>query len=206
MRVLLSMSAGRLASLLSRVLASWGYQPELLSNADATAELTLPGGTRLALLEAEPELFRQVRDREGQDRPYLIALSTSAAGPSAAESLAAGADDYVGGGAGLAELQARLDAGRRVLAWQARVLDRWAVSVTEAPEESPLITVCACCKKVRSPGGTWEPFCDLLPRFAKRCTHGFCPSCYDDMVREAEAQLAAMKGKTAKRRADPAWN
>ncbi len=54
--------------------------------------------------------------------------------------------------------------------------------------QTSLVTVCARCHKFRTAQSSWEPLSRLLPELAKRCSHGYCPTCYEQAIREIEEQ------------------
>jgi sigma-B regulation protein RsbU (phosphoserine phosphatase) len=129
MRLLVATSDACMGRLLVAVLQRWGYRPVVVTGAaEAVAELTRPGGPRLALLDTDLassalEVCRQVRARERLERSHLIVLGLEPCGPGVAEALAAGASDYLNDSSNLGELAARVEAGRRQLDWQQELLE-----------------------------------------------------------------------------------
>jgi hypothetical protein len=54
-----------------------------------------------------------------------------------------------------------------------------------------LLPICATCKKVRMPDNTWEDVENYLRHVGSPpLTHGICPECKTDLLRERELKLA----------------
>ena len=136
-------------------------------------------------------MCRTVRAADGLDRPYLILLGLSQSCPDVGTALASGADDYVPYPVELDELHARVEVGKRTLAWQQRLLAQCKPS-PEKPARS-LTIVCAYCKGVRF-GDSWKPIEEALATLGQECSHTICPTCYDARVRPELAGLAGEAG------------
>jgi CheY-like chemotaxis protein len=171
------------------LLPGWGY--EAVCAADGLAAwgaLQAPDPPRLAVLDWTmpgldgPEVCRRARRTPGLERTYLILVTGRSRPGDVVKGLNAGADEHVAKPIEFAELQARLNAGRRIVELQARLEER-AREAEEAlarvRQLQGLLPICAWCKKVRDDGDYWRQVEDYLGRHLDiRCTHGICPDCY----------------------------
>ena len=116
---------------LGAVLTKWGYEVTSTTNGDeAFAALQQSDAPQLAVLDWEmpgmdgAALCRKLR-RQKSERPlYLILLTSRAESDDIVRGLEAGADDYVAKPYVNEELQARVNAGRRIIELQNQLRDR----------------------------------------------------------------------------------
>jgi len=116
---------------LEAVLTKWGYEVTSTTNGDeAFAALQQSDAPQLAVLDWEmpgmdgAALCRKLR-RQKSERPlYLILLTSRAESDDIVRGLEAGADDYVAKPYVNEELQARVNAGRRIIELQNQLRDR----------------------------------------------------------------------------------
>jgi CheY-like chemotaxis protein len=122
MRVLIAEDDFTSRSILTAILAKWGY--EVVSAADgdeAWAALQKPDAPRIALLDwmmpgmTGPELCRRVRGRERAGPLYIILVTSKGERQDIVRGLDAGADDYIAKPYDKEELRARINVGRRIL-------------------------------------------------------------------------------------------
>ena len=115
---------------LCETLTEWGYS--VVTAADgrqAWAVLQQPGAPRLALLDRRMpgldgvEICRRVRQQAQEPYIYILLLTVSDQEQQIAAGLQSGADDYIVKPYHLDELQARLEAGRRILGIQHRLIE-----------------------------------------------------------------------------------
>jgi two-component system chemotaxis response regulator CheY len=109
--------------LISRALASWGYEVVIANDGEEAWDILSRERLRMLISDWEmprlegPTLCKRIRE---SDLPYVYALLLTAHqdGARLVEGLEAGADDFVGKPFKPAELRARLGVGRRILALQ----------------------------------------------------------------------------------------
>ena len=130
MRILIAEDDATSRLLLMRVLESWGYEVEITRDgAEAWRILRDPEGPRLAILDwMMPEMdgvevCSRVRALETMQPPYIILLTARGEQDSVVEGLEAGADDYLSKPYDAAELHARVEAGRRIVELNERLLE-----------------------------------------------------------------------------------
>ena len=128
MRVLIAEDDFTSRSILTVILAKWGY--EVVSAADgdeAWAALQKPDAPRIALLDwmmpgmTGPQLCRRVRGRERAEPLYIILVTSKSDRQDIVRGLDAGADDYIAKPYDNEELRARINVGRRILDLQAEL-------------------------------------------------------------------------------------
>lgn len=125
---------------LGETLTEWGYSVITASDGiEAWAILQEAGAPRLAILDRRMpgmdglEIIRRVRQQSQEPYIYILLLTVYDQERQIASGLQAGADDYIVKPYHLDELQARLEAGWRILAIQHRLIqarDRLASQAT----------------------------------------------------------------------------
>jgi len=130
MRVLIAEDDATSRLLLKRVLTGWGYEVTATSDGDqALRELLADDAPRLAILDwmmpgmDGVDVCRRVRDRETQQPPYIILLTTLDEKGHVVTGLKAGADDYVSKPYDPDELRARVAVGRRLVELNERLIE-----------------------------------------------------------------------------------
>lgn len=114
--------------LLAARLRRWGYAVTEAANGAEALGLIEREGFRLVLSDwvmpglSGPELCREIRRRETDQRAYVILLTSRQEKSDVSEGLGAGADDFLSKPVDEGELAARLTAGRRVIALQERLI------------------------------------------------------------------------------------
>jgi phosphoserine phosphatase RsbU/P len=129
--------------------------------------------------------------REASYPPVYIVMVTAANEPGdAAAGLEAGADDYVAKPFDVAELRARANVGLRMLALQeslARRVSELETALASVKQLRGLLPMCAYCKKIRVDDRYWEKLETYLSdRSDAQFSHGICPDCYPDVLKELE--------------------
>lgn len=115
---------------LEEILSEWGYQVTTADNGDRAWEiLQASDAPRLAILDRRMpgidglEICRRVRTQAQEPYIYILLLTVFDQEKHIAAGLHAGADDYIVKPFRTHELQARLDAARRILEIQRQLID-----------------------------------------------------------------------------------
>jgi DNA-binding response OmpR family regulator len=117
--------------ILESILKQWGY--EVVSARDgleALKALQAQDSPQLAILDwmmpgmDGPEVCRALRKQDRRDPLYLILLTAKGENGDIVKGLEAGADDYIAKPYINEELQARIDVGRRMIAFQVKLKER----------------------------------------------------------------------------------
>jgi phosphoserine phosphatase RsbU/P len=178
-------------TLLTRSLQQWGHEVESVADGmDAYGRLLDPKAPPIAILDwtmpglEGPEICRQVRAAALRMQPYLVILTARHTPGDLAVALEAGADDFLSKPFDRVELQARLQAGVRIINLHRALTDRIQELEESRQREHSLRTlmpICAYCKKIRGDKDAWEPIDQYLAEHGYRITHAVCPSCLDSM-------------------------
>jgi sigma-B regulation protein RsbU (phosphoserine phosphatase) len=180
MRVLIATADPWWAAQLRPQIANWGFDVFTTDSAGgAIAALSTSSGAGLALLDRDLppggalEVCRLMRRHEDLVHPYLLVVNLSPCRSAPAEALDAGADDFLPFPADPEELRARLEAGRRLLSWHQRILQR---------RQESAIGLCPHCKRACLAGEGWRPVEVLLAHLGVQTSPGTCPGCYHAWV------------------------
>ena len=199
MRILVAEDDPVSRTLLTRSLHQWGHEVEPVSDGmEAYGRLLDPKGPPIAILDwtmpglEGPEICRQVRAAALRMQPYLVILTARHTAGDLAVALEAGADDFLSKPFDRVELQARLQAGVRIINLHRALTDRIHELEESRQREHSLRTlmpICSYCKKIRGDKDGWEPIDQYLAEHGYRITHAVCPSCLDSMSKLAPIPL-----------------
>jgi DNA-binding response OmpR family regulator len=178
-------------ALLTRSLQQWGHEVESVADGlEAYGRLLDPNAPPIAILDwtmpglEGPEICRQVRAATLRMQPYLVILTARDTAADLAIALEAGADDFLSKPFDRVELQARLQAGIRIIHLHRALTDRIHELEESRQREHSLRTltpICSYCKKIRGDTDAWEPIDQYLAEHGYRITHAVCPTCLDGM-------------------------
>lgn len=187
--------------LLEVTLERMGY--EILSTAngqEAWEVLRTPDSPQMAILDwmmpqmDGVEVCRHVREDPSRNYIYLILLTARGQKSDVITGLDAGADDYLTKPFDPAELAARLDTERRILALQADLagkIDELQDALTHVRQLQGLLPICMHCKKIRDDEDSWHRLETYIERHSEAMfTHSLCSDCkarhYPKYARVAE--------------------
>ena len=188
MRILIAEDDATSRLLLTGVLQRWGYAVTAVSDgAAALAHLQQADAPKLALLDwmmpglEGPEICRRLHATPTDTPAYLILLTAQDDKQRVVEGLEAGANDYISKPFDMAELQARLAVGKRVLdlqqALSQRVLDLQA-AMAHIKTLQGILPICMYCHKIRNDQQSWDRLEGYLAKHAEvQFSHGICPAC-----------------------------
>jgi len=131
MKILIAEDDSTSRTMLQAVLTKWGYDVTDTENGDdAFAVLQQEDSPQLAILDWEmpgmdgASLCRTIRGQGRKEPLYLILLTSRGNHKDIVQGLEAGADDYIAKPYNNAELQARVNAGRRMVLLQNEMRER----------------------------------------------------------------------------------
>jgi phosphoserine phosphatase RsbU/P len=131
MKVLVAEDDITMLKTLESVLKKWGYEVVAAQDGlEAWNVLQTPNAPQLAILDwmmpgmNGPDICREVRKQDRPDPLYLILLTSKGENGDIVEGLMAGADDYIAKPFIIEVLQARIDVGRRMIAFHAGFKER----------------------------------------------------------------------------------
>lgn len=188
---------------LESTLVKWGYETVLASNGiDALTQLLSEDAPPIAILDwmmpgiDGVEVCRRVRASESQSPIYLIMLTTRNEREDLIAGFEAGADDYITKPFNRQELQARLNAGARIVELQrslASRIEQLEAALSQVKQLHGLLPICSYCKKVRDDGNYWQQVeCYITDHSELEFSHSICPACYEKII---EPEMEKLKQK-----------
>lgn len=182
-------------TILIETLKKWDHNPVAVSDGKAAWEiLQQPDAPRIAILDwMMPEMdglevVRHVHSIESPELPYIIMLTTKGEIMDITAGLDAGADDYLTKPFDPNELQARVNAGKRIVQMQKRLAEQvrdLRAALQQVKTLQGILPICARCKKIRDDKGYWnqveEYICD---HSEAEFSHSLCPVCMRDLYPE----------------------
>lgn len=127
------------------------------------------------------ELCQSVKTGLKEAAPYFILLTAKGEINDRLLGLETGADDYLVKPCDSGELMARVRAGLRIVLLTQKLRGTIAELTAARAEVSRLsgtLPICAFCKKVHRPDGSWQELDEYLQSCAQAdFSHGICPDC-----------------------------
>jgi sigma-B regulation protein RsbU (phosphoserine phosphatase) len=119
------------------------------------------------------ELCRAIREHPQPHYTYIILLTVLNGKGPFVEGLDAGADDFISKPFDEEMLAARLRVAQRILSLQ-----------REVGQLREILPICMYCKKIRNDQNYWQQVEAYFGKHAgTKFTHGFCPDCYEKIVK-----------------------
>ncbi|MBS4029413.1 MAG: response regulator transcription factor [Ignavibacteriales bacterium] len=192
-------------NLLKMMLQKWNYEVVHFSNgSDAWKKIQSNDSPSLLILDRQmpgyhgEQICKMVRE-QFPDKPFYIILITGAAIESndVVEGIMQfGADDYVTKPFIARELQARVQAGIRILNLEITLANRVKElenALTNVKQLQGLLPICSYCKKIRDDKNYWSEVESYITRHSDaKFSHGVCPDCVEKYVKP---ELEALKQK-----------
>jgi DNA-binding response OmpR family regulator len=183
---------------LEAMLHGWGYVVVAVDDGGAAWEelSRQEGGPALAILDwVMPgadglTLCRRLRQEGPRTPPYVILLTARGDSEDVVAGLESGADDYLVKPYRRDELHARVRAGLRVASLQRSLAERVREledALARVHRLQGLLPICSYCKRIRTDENYWQQVEEYIAdRSAARFTHGICPGCYDNLMRQID--------------------
>jgi len=195
MKILIAEDDAVSRRILERTLLKWGYEVTVtLDGLAALAGLQAADAPSLAILDIMMpemdglEICRQVRQMSATVPPYLILLTAMSSKEDVVNGIRAGANDYLTKPFHRDELRVRLGVGVQMLELQRSLTERvkeLEAALSQVKQLQGLLPICSYCKKIRDDQNYWQKVEDYLSeKTAVQFSHGICPACYENVVRE----------------------
>jgi len=179
--------------LLGSALTKWGYDVLSCSNgAEADQVLREDKAPKMAILDwmmpgmDGVQVCQQLRRRPPNKPVYVILLTAKGRSEDVVVGLEAGADDYMTKPFYPEELQARLQAGLRIVDLQLRLADRvdeLESALSRLKLLQGLLPICSYCKKVRDDKNYWLQIESFVSENSEaQFSHTPCPSCLEKVM------------------------
>jgi phosphoserine phosphatase RsbU/P len=191
---------------LEATLQKWGYGVTAVSDGAAAWELLRRDDKpKLAILDwmmpgmDGVTLCRLVRQLPHGRTSYLILLTAKSEKENRVAGLEAGADDYVAKPFDRAELRARVQVGARMVGLQQSLAERVAEleqALGKVKQLQGLLPICSYCKRIRDDRNYWQQLEEYVGTHSgARFSHGICPTCYENLVKEYVPGQSARVGE-----------
>ncbi|MFA5042471.1 MAG: response regulator transcription factor [Kiritimatiellia bacterium] len=187
--------------MLKAMVAKAGYEPMITADGTRAYEILLkPDAPKLAILDwmmpgmDGREVCRKVREKDTNDPPYLIVLTSRGNREDIVDGLKSGANDYIVKPYDVEELHVRIGVGRKVVDLQASLTGRIAelqTALAQIKTLRGLLPICMYCKKIRDDKQYWQQVEGYIAEHSEaQFSHGICPDCYKKYF---EPELAKIK-------------
>ena len=198
MNILIADDDEAIRLILESTLKSWGHDVVVCRNGrEAHKRLVADDAPSVAILDwvmpemTGPEVCTALQTRDPAAPPiYLILLTSNDEQADIAAGLNAGANDYIVKPFRPIELQARLQAGLRVVGLQSALRERvqdLEEALRQVKHLHGLLPICCYCHKIRDDTDYWHRVETYISDHADvRFSHGICPDCF---VKHVEADL-----------------
>lgn len=186
--------------MLTAMLKTWGYDPEVAENgAEAWQRIQQPDAPRLVILDwimpgmEGLEIIRRTRALNLTEPPYIIILTSRGNKRDIVAGLSAGANDYIAKPYDQEELRARVEVGRRMVAMQS-TLAQQMVELKNALDHvrtlEGILPICSYCKKIRDDQQSWHHVESYVAEHTEaHFSHAVCPDCYEEKVKPMMDEL-----------------
>lgn len=179
---------------------NWGFEVILASDGvEAVRALEGDDAPHLILLDwMMPgmdglEVIRRARQQKAQKPAYIILVTARGSQDDIVHGLLAHADDYVTKPFDQRELQARIQAGVRVIDLQIRLTERvmeLEKALARVNRLEGLLPICSYCKRIRNDRNYWQQVESYIAQHSEaEFTHGICPQCYETIVKPELEQI-----------------
>lgn len=201
MRILIADDDEVIRTILTATLKGWSHEVVAFDNGrDALARLQAAQPPPIAILDwvmpemTGPEVCKVLQTRDSGAPPiYAILLTSNDEQSDIAAGLNSGANDYIIKPFKPVELQARLQAGLRVVSLQIALRQRvqeLEEALRRVKQLHGLLPICCYCHKIRDDTDYWHRVETYLSDHADvKFSHGICPECFEKHV---EADLKEM--------------
>ncbi len=140
------------------------------------------------------EVCREIKANEGQNLTYIIMLTAKSRPDDLALAMDSGADDFVSKPFNAVELNARINAGVRMIRLQKAMADNiqeLQEALAHVEQLQGIIPICAWCKKIRDDSQYWSSVEDYIGRHSKaEFSHSVCPECLEKHFPDEADEIA----------------
>lgn len=143
------------------------------------------------------EVCRIIKNNNNNPLTYVIILTAKSRPEDLALALKSGADDFVSKPFNAMELNARIDAGCRMILLQNAMMENireLQETLTHVDQLQGILPICAWCKKIRDDTKYWTSVEEYFSKYSEaKFTHSICPECFKDNYPEIAKKKAMAK-------------
>jgi len=115
---------------------------------------------------------------------YVIMLTAKSKASDLAEAMESGTDDYISKQFNPIELNARINAGVRIVRLQKALMDdinELEETLAHVEQLQGIIPICAWCKKIRDDSQFWDSVEEYISKHSQvEFSHSICPDCLSE--------------------------
>ena len=200
MRVLVADDDRSMRMILCRTLELWDFEVVPAANGESAWKRLQETRPSIAIVDwMMPKLdgvglCRRIRAAPQHAHMYILLVTSRDSQRDLVAAIDAGADDYLTKPFDVEELHARVNGGVRILKLQeglAEQVTRLQAALAEVRHLHGLLPICSYCKRIRSEENDWEHMETYISQHADvQFTHGICPKCMAQALRECDARHA----------------
>ena len=143
------------------------------------------------------EVCRKIKANEEQSLTYVIMLTAKIQPEDLALAMNSGADDYIAKPFNAVELNARINAGVRMIRLQRAMMGNileLQEALAHVEQLQGIVPICAWCKKIRDDSDYWSSVEDYISKHSKaQFSHSICPECERKQSQESRDNVEASK-------------
>jgi sigma-B regulation protein RsbU (phosphoserine phosphatase) len=133
------------------------------------------------------EFCNKIRNDKSKKSIYIIMLTAQEGKDNAVAALKAGADDFITKPFNNSELNARINAGKRIIELQENLFNRITEledALSQVKQLQGLLPICSYCKNIRDDKNYWHKVESYISKNTDaNFTHSICPKCYENVVK-----------------------
>ena len=134
------------------------------------------------------EVCKSIKNNEDNPFTYVIMLTAKNKAEDLSEALSSGADDFISKPFNALELNARINAGIRMIRLQKAMMsniEELEETLAHVEQLQGIIPICAWCKKIRDDSEYWTSVEDYVSKHSEaKFSHGICPECMEEQYPE----------------------
>ncbi|MEA1979567.1 MAG: response regulator transcription factor [candidate division Zixibacteria bacterium] len=143
------------------------------------------------------EVCKSIKNNEDNPFTYVIMLTAKNKAEDLAEALSSGADDFISKPFNALELNARINAGIRMIRLQKAMMnniEELEETLAHVEQLQGIIPICAWCKKIRDDSEYWTSVEDYISKHSEaKFSHGICPECMAERYPEIGKKVTSDK-------------
>ncbi len=128
------------------------------------------------------EVCKLVKENEESAHTYIIMLTAKNKTEDLVEALDIGADDFISKPFNALELNARINAGLRIISLQKELKDsilELQGALAHVEQLQGILPICAWCKKIRDDSQFWTSVEEYIGKHSEvKFSHSICPECF----------------------------
>ena len=144
------------------------------------------------------EVCKVIKNSDDNALTYVIMLTAKNKVEDLAEAMESGADDFVSKPFNALELNARINAGIRMIRLQKALMENiqeLQQTLEHVEQLQGIIPICAWCKKIRDDSKYWSSVEEYISKHSEaQFSHSICPDCVKEQYPDEAKKIANPQG------------